>query len=135
MSEHDVYHISDLTRYLRCPRLFCLDRNTDKAPFQQFLRMDEKITDLARTYFQEPEEAAVTTYDGRAYLQTADRTYDVIMVDAFQDITIPFQMASMEFFTLVRDHLNPGGVMVVNMKQKDPPLSYQPKDGFDHLYN
>ena len=41
--------------------------------------------------------------------------YDVIMVDAYQDITIPFQMSSTEFFTLVREHLNPGGVMVVNM--------------------
>ena len=37
------------------------------------------------------------------------------MVDAYQDITIPFQMSSVEFFTLVRDHLAPGGVMVVNM--------------------
>ena len=40
---------------------------------------------------------------------------DVIMVDAYQDITIPFQMSSTEFFTMVREHLNPGGVMVVNM--------------------
>ena len=37
------------------------------------------------------------------------------MVDAYQDITIPFQMSSAEFFDLVRSHLNPGGVMVVNM--------------------
>lgn len=37
------------------------------------------------------------------------------MVDAYQDITIPFQMSSVEFFTLVREHLNENGVMVVNM--------------------
>ena len=47
MSEQRVWHISDLTRYLRCPRLFRLDQDQGKAPFQQFLRMDEKITDLA----------------------------------------------------------------------------------------
>ena len=46
MSAH-VYHISDVTRYLRCPRLFRLDHDLGKAPYQQFLRMDEKITDLA----------------------------------------------------------------------------------------
>ena len=45
-------------------------------------------------------------------------SYDIIMVDAYQDITIPFQMSSVEFFTMVRDHLNPGGVMVVNMNMK-----------------
>lgn len=37
------------------------------------------------------------------------------MVDAYQDITFPFQMSSTEFFTMVRQHLNPGRVMVVNM--------------------
>ena len=44
-----------------------------------------------------------------------DTKYDVILVDAYQDITIPFQMSSVEFFTLVREHLAEGGVMVVNM--------------------
>ena len=44
--------------------------------------------------------------------------YDVILVDAFQDITIPFQMSSIEFFGLVRSHLNAGGVMVVNMNMR-----------------
>lgn len=57
----------------------------------------------------------VTTYDGRAWLAASHDKYDVIMVDAYQDITIPFQMSSTEFFTMVREHLNPGGVMVVNM--------------------
>ena len=79
------------------------------------VEIDQKITDLARAYFALPEEIPVTTYDGRAYLYGDKNTYDVIMVDAYQDITIPFQMSSVEFFTMVREHLNPGGVMVVNM--------------------
>lgn len=79
------------------------------------VEIDQKITDLAGTYFALPEDIPVTTYDGRAYLAADKHTYDVIMVDAYQDITIPFQMSSVEFFTLVREHLNPGGVMVVNM--------------------
>ena len=45
-------------------------------------------------------------------------TYDVIMVDAYQDITIPFQMSSKEFFTLVKNHLRTDGVMVVNMNMR-----------------
>ena len=57
----------------------------------------------------------MTTYDGRAYLQAIEGQYDVIQVDAYQDITIPFQMSSTEFFTLVKEHLAPGGVMVVNL--------------------
>lgn len=79
------------------------------------VEIDQKITDLAHEYFGLPGEVKVTTYDGRAYLQVIEEKYDVIMVDAYQDITIPFQMSTVEFFTLVRDHLKEGGVMVVNM--------------------
>ena len=83
------------------------------------VEIDQKITNLAHAYFHLPETIPVTTYDGRAYLAADRNTYDVIMVDAYQDITIPFQMSSTEFFRLVRDHLNPGGVMVVNMNMHD----------------
>ena len=79
------------------------------------VEIDEKITELAYAYFDMPETVNVTTYDGRAYLQAVDKKYDVILVDAYQDITIPFQMSSVEFFRLVRDHLESGGVMAVNL--------------------
>jgi len=82
------------------------------------VEIDEDITKLARKYFHLSEDIPVYTYDGRAFLNAIDKTYDVIMVDAYQDITIPFQMSSVEFFTLVKDHLNPGGVMVVNMNMR-----------------
>ena len=82
------------------------------------VEIDEKITALAREHFDLPAEVRVSTYDGRAFLAAVDSKYDVIMVDAYQDITIPFQMASVEFFTLVRDHLKEGGVMVVNMNMR-----------------
>ena len=79
------------------------------------VEIDDRITDLAHRYFELPQETKVTTYDGRAYLAAIDGLYDVIMVDAYQDITIPFQMSSQEFFSMVKEHLAPGGVMVVNM--------------------
>ena len=82
------------------------------------VEIDEKITNLSREYFELPDDVDVTTYDGRAFLNAVDETYDVIMVDAYQDISIPFQMATQEFFTLVRDHLSKDGVMVVNMNMR-----------------
>lgn len=90
------------------------------------VEIDDKITGLAREYFGLPESVRVTTYDGRAFLNVSDKKYDVIMVDAYQDITIPFQMSSREFFTLVREHLNDGGVMVVNMNMRS-----QDEDGIN----
>ena len=73
------------------------------------VEIDESITDLAHEYFELPDDVKVTTYDGRAFLNVCEKKYDVIMVDAYQDITIPFQMSSQEFFTLVRGQLKEGG--------------------------
>jgi len=81
------------------------------------VEIDKKIVSLARTYFRLPKDTKVSVFDGRAFLsvQEPDKKYDIIMVDAYQDITIPFQMSTVEFFTMVKEHLNEGGVMVVNM--------------------
>ncbi len=96
------------------------------------VEIDQKITDLAHEYFELDGSIPVATYDGRAFLNsissenwkkdsefgTSDGKYDVIMVDAYQDITIPFQMSTVEFFSMVRDHLRTDGVMVVNMNMR-----------------
>ena len=82
------------------------------------VEIDEKITALAKKYFSLPNEVEVVTYDGRAFLQSDKNIYDVILVDAFQDISPPFQMSSTEFFSLLKNHLAAGGVMVVNMNMR-----------------
>ena len=82
------------------------------------VEIDGDITDLARKYFDLPESVNVYTYDGRAFLNVCKENYDVIMVDAYQDITIPFQMSSVEFFTLVKDHLKEDGVLIVNLNMR-----------------
>ena len=83
------------------------------------VEIDQKITDLSKKYFEAEEDIPVVTYDGRAYLNAVKEKYDVIMVDAYQDISIPFQMSSTEFFQEVKDHLNQGGVMAVNMNMRN----------------
>lgn len=79
------------------------------------VEIDENISELAYEYFDMSEDVEIATYDGRAYLQAVEGKYDVILVDAYQDITIPFQMSSREFFSLVSEHLEDTGIMAVNM--------------------
>lgn len=110
------------------PSLLVLGNGTGTAAMQyrryfphcavRGVEIDERITELAHTYFALDEDIPVVTYDGRAYLNAVDDRYNVIMVDAYQDITIPFSMSSVEFFTLVKEHLQPGGVMVVNLNMR-----------------
>lgn len=101
------------------------------------VEIDSKITMLARKYFRLPEDMKVTTYDGRAFLNAVDEKYDVIMVDAYQDITIPFQMSSLEFFTMVKEHLKEDGVMVVNMNmrgRKEGNINQYLADTISHVF-
>ncbi|MHB8062388.1 MAG: spermidine synthase, partial [Ruminiclostridium sp.] len=92
------------------------------------VEIDPKIVELSKKYFNlKEDEANIYETDGRTFL--ADKqcgTYDVIMVDAYHDITIPFHMATKEFFTEVSKHLKPGGVLLlnINMKSKgDNPIN------------
>lgn len=82
------------------------------------VEIDGKITELAHEYFHLDPSVPVYTYDGRAFLNVDDKKYDIILVDAYQDITIPFQMASTEFFELTKSHLNKDGVMIVNLNMR-----------------
>ena len=103
----------------QCERYFAGEGQKRFRPLSiEGVEIDDRITALAHDYFHLPEDVPVTTYDGRAYLHAVDQQYDVIMVDAYQDITIPFQMSSLEFFQEVRDHLKDTGVMVVNMNMR-----------------
>ncbi|MBQ9480663.1 MAG: fused MFS/spermidine synthase [Clostridia bacterium] len=82
------------------------------------VEIDGKIAKLAREYFNLPDAVKVTVSDGRAYIFSGEgknKKYDVILVDAYQDITIPFQMSSKEFFTLVSERLKENGVIALNM--------------------
>ena len=42
-----MYHISDLKKFNRCPRIFLLDQISEKLPFQNFIRLDDEVTALA----------------------------------------------------------------------------------------
>ncbi|HLG64234.1 MAG TPA: fused MFS/spermidine synthase [Ktedonosporobacter sp.] len=80
------------------------------------VEIDNDIVNLGRQYFhmQEPN-LNVIVQDGRYFLQTTPRKYDVIGIDAYQQPYIPFQLTTTEFFHIVRSHLTPTGVAVINV--------------------
>ena len=90
----------------------------------QGAEIDGKIADIAHEYFSLPDSVEVAVADGRAFLSASDELFDVIMVDAYQDITIPFQLSSVEFFSEVSRHLKPEGVMVVNLNMTSREHTY-----------
>lgn len=79
------------------------------------VEIDPVIVDIGREYFDMNEpNLNVIVQDGRYFLSTSDKQYDVIGIDAYRQPYIPFHLTTREFFQQVRDHLTPNGVAVVN---------------------
>lgn len=80
------------------------------------VEIDPRIVDVGREYFDMTESnLEVVAQDGRYFLMTDDRKYDLIGTDAYQQPYIPFQMTTKEYFQHVRDRLTPNGVAVINV--------------------
>jgi spermidine synthase len=81
------------------------------------VEIDPKVTEVGRRYFglDDNPRLHVITADGRPYLASTDKRYDIIAIDAYHQPYIPFYLATEEFFELVRDHLNPGGAVALNV--------------------
>lgn len=81
------------------------------------VEIDPAVTRMAYDYFElEPEEATVYNMDARQYLLTHDKTYDIIVMDAFGSSSIPFHLVTTEAFGLIRSHLAPGGILAMNIE-------------------
>ena len=78
--------------------------------------IDPAVTRLAISDFWfDPAGATVLHEDGRTALRKSERAYDVIVGDAFTDIAVPAHLVTEEFFRLVADRLEPGGVFAMNV--------------------
>jgi spermidine synthase len=90
------------------------------------IEIDPAIVTLARRYFSMDEpNLRVHVTDGRAFLATAREPYDWAIVDAYQSSDIPFHLITREFFQELRSHMNPNGVLAINVawwKPDDPEL-------------
>jgi spermidine synthase len=53
--------------------------------------------------------------DGRRWLEATDAMFDVVMLDAYDDRSIPAALLDRDFFRIVADRLAPGGVVMQNV--------------------
>ncbi|MBX3168980.1 MAG: fused MFS/spermidine synthase [Candidatus Eremiobacteraeota bacterium] len=81
------------------------------------IELDPEIVKLAHEFFgyHESERCHSIVSDAREYLEKNDSTYDLIVLDAFDGLEIPSPLRTVQFYGLVKKHLNPGGVVVSNL--------------------
>jgi spermidine synthase len=80
------------------------------------VELDGELTTIGRRYFHLSGPRLHTyTADARPWLQASHARYDSIVLDAYRQPYIPFYLVTHEFFALARQHLHPGGTLIVNV--------------------
>ena len=80
------------------------------------VEIDPAISRLGYRYLDMGEaHLTLHTADARPWLDRTDQRFDGIVVDAYRQPYIPFQLVTEEFFRSVRDHLAPGGAVMINV--------------------
>ncbi|CAN5171371.1 hypothetical protein BH10PSE9_BH10PSE9_11390 [soil metagenome] len=82
------------------------------------VELDPEVVHLAGRYFGVHPEPnfTIANEDGRVWLARTDKTFDIILVDAYRGAFVPFHLLTTEFYKLVAAHLKPGGVAVQNVE-------------------
>ncbi len=77
---------------------------------------DAQLAELgARWFGLGGDRLRLLTGDARVELRRSAGNYDAIIVDAYRQPYIPFHLSTREFFSLARERLAPGGVVIVNV--------------------
>lgn len=81
------------------------------------VELDPQVVEIAYAFFALPQDPriTVTVGDGREVLAISSATYDIIVIDAFDDDRVPRPLTTEEFMRLCRDHLSPDGVIAYNV--------------------
>lgn len=87
------------------------------------VEIDGALTSIGVHYFGlRGPRLHVYTADARPWLAASTARYGAIFLDAYRMPYIPFYLATHEFFDSVKRHLQPGGVLVIN-------VGYPPEQG------
>jgi spermidine synthase len=83
------------------------------------VEIDPAVTEVAHQYLGLWDSEGITTYneDGRTFLQSnkPQAKYDIVIGDAFNDLSAPFHLTTLEFDRVVKDHMAPDGIYLVNV--------------------
>lgn len=81
------------------------------------VEIDPELKGISETYFNytNPKNVTPIFEDARTYLNKTNKMYDVILVDAYGDGNIPFNMMTKEYGRSVSSRLAPGGLLIANI--------------------
>ncbi len=79
------------------------------------IEYDKRVPVLAEKYFGfDPEGVNVIVDDGRHYIRTCEKKYDLVVVDVLNGEVQPHHLFTMESFGEIKQILQPGGLLIIN---------------------
>ncbi|HET6347823.1 MAG TPA: fused MFS/spermidine synthase [Candidatus Krumholzibacteria bacterium] len=83
------------------------------------VEIDPAMPRIAEEYFScDAESSGVHIMDGRQYFLTTDKTYDLVLMDAFGSSSIPFHLVTREAFGLIKAHMKPDAILAMNIEAR-----------------
>jgi len=81
------------------------------------VEIDPELESISKTYFnyQNPANVNEIFEDARTYVNRAEKTYDIILVDVYGDTSIPFSLMTKQYGKAVARLLKPDGLLVANL--------------------
>lgn len=85
------------------------------------VEIDPDVRDVAIKFFGFKEDKRLRVFidDGRLFLRRTSNKYDLIMMDAYTatkyGLSVPFHLATKEFFELVKERLTDNGILAYNL--------------------
>jgi spermidine synthase len=81
------------------------------------IEIDPGITKIAKKYFNLRNGLKLNIYhqDGRIFLEKTTTLYDSILIDAFNYMVVPPQLATKKAIKLMCNHLTENGVVIINI--------------------
>jgi spermidine synthase len=91
---------------------------SDPSLHVEVVEIDPQLFEVGRRFFRIDEYPQLTMIadDARRYLRLTDKKYDLIFGDVYHGVrNVPPHLLTQEFFRLVKDRLNDGGVFMMNL--------------------
>ncbi len=81
-----------------------------------YIDIDPDIKDISEEHFSGPVHGEFVAQDARQYLQTTQKRFDVVVVDAYNSpLAIPQHLVTIEYFKDIEKVLQPDGIVVLNV--------------------
>jgi len=81
------------------------------------VEIDRKVIQTGETYFslKKDNRTDIIIDDGRRFVKTTDRKYDLVVIDVFRGKGIPSHMTTLEFVKELKNVTNPNAVVIINV--------------------